>query len=359
MDAMVAYLTNRGFEATKKYDPMIKKYKFTISKDDHSLTDTFEYPVDISQAIKDRKQRAFLDGIIERFEREAGIKRVTDVLTIEDMRRFLVNKGIAVLVERISDGQWCFAMRKDRLRLDRIYCERDIPGSTIMDVRKQRRYFLDEVIEAFEIEENREKYRKLEIRDYDFTQMYPTTLHASDIINRIINDKEKKMSNNITWTVENITVDRRDNPYDKGSIKAELTGTPNGYVGADSINDVVENLQKKLNDPGYIDTDRVAMAIVGGRQNGKTFAQFNMYRKLLLGYDRTIPSIQKVIFNKPATIVFWADDTKTVVKAQNNEAYDPEKGLAMAITKKALGDKGSYFNEIKKWTGKYEECEQK
>jgi hypothetical protein len=189
--------------------------------------------------------------------------------------------------------------------------------------------------------------------------MYPTTLHASDIINRIINDKEKKMSNNITWTVENITVDRRDNPYDKGSIKAELTGTPNGYVGADSINDVVENLQKKLNDPGYIDTDRVAMAIVGGRQNGKTFAQFNMYRKLLLGYDRTIPSIQKVIFNKPATIVFWADDTKTVVKAQNNEAYDPEKGLAMAITKKALGDKGSYFNEIKKWTGKYEECEQK
>ena len=63
-----------------------------------------------------------------------------------------------------------------------------------------------------------------------------------------------------------------------------------------------------------------------------------------------IPRIKKVIFNKPATIVFWEDNTKTVVKTQNGEAYDPEKGLAMAITKKALGNKGNYFNEIKKWT---------
>ena len=62
-----------------------------------------------------------------------------------------------------------------------------------------------------------------------------------------------------------------------------------------------------------------------------------------------IPRIKKVIFNEPATIVFWGDDTKTVVKTQNGEAYDPEKGLAMAIAKKALGNKGNYFNEIKKW----------
>ena len=56
----------------------------------------------------------------------------------------------------------------------------------------------------------------------------------------------------------------------------------------------------------------------------------------------------------PATIVIWKDGTKTVVKA-TNEQYDPEKGLAMAITKKALGNKGSYFDTIKKWTSEYEE----
>lgn len=47
--------------------------------------------------------------------------------------------------------------------------------------------------------------------------------------------------------------------------------------------------------------------------------------------------IKKVIFNPPATIVFWKDDTKTVVKAQG-EVFDPEKGLAMAISRHYLCD---------------------
>lgn len=64
--------------------------------------------------------------------------------------------------------------------------------------------------------------------------------------------------------------------------------------------------------------------------------------------------IKKVIFNNPATIVYWADGTKTVVKAQKGDMFDPEKGLTMAFTKKALGNEGSYYNTIKKWTDKYE-----
>lgn len=63
-------------------------------------------------------------------------------------------------------------------------------------------------------------------------------------------------------------------------------------------------------------------------------------------------AIKDVIFNDPATIVFWSDGTKTVVKA-SNEPFDPEKGLAMAIAKKTYGNKGNYYNEIRKWLGKY------
>lgn len=75
--------------------------------------------------------------------------------------------------------------------------------------------------------------------------------------------------------------------------------------------------------------------------------------------------IKKAIFNPPATIVLWEDGTKTVVKAnepskkmivsvrgielEDVNAYDPEKGLAMCIAKKALGNKGKYYNEFKKW----------
>lgn len=68
-----------------------------------------------------------------------------------------------------------------------------------------------------------------------------------------------------------------------------------------------------------------------------------------------LASIEKVIFNPPATIVLWNDGTKTVVKAQDDEPFDPEKGLSMAIAKKYLGNKGNYFNQIKKWTEKFEE----
>lgn len=62
-----------------------------------------------------------------------------------------------------------------------------------------------------------------------------------------------------------------------------------------------------------------------------------------------IQKIKKVHFNGPCTIVLWDDNTKTIVRAQN-EFFDPEKGLAMAIAKKFLGgNKGRYFDEFKKW----------
>lgn len=113
-----------------------------------------------------------------------------------------------------------------------------------------------------------------------------------------------------------------------------------------------------------------------------------------------VPDIKKVIFNNPVTIVLWTDGTKTVVKAQaiktvemtkamffksdasdvtkfiglkSGQTYkafykgetnsffidvyddfDPEKGLAMAIAKKALGNKGSYYDKFKKWLPKEE-----
>ena len=56
-----------------------------------------------------------------------------------------------------------------------------------------------------------------------------------------------------------------------------------------------------------------------------------------------MPAIENVMFKDPATIVFWADGTKTVVKVPY-EKFDPEKGLAMALV-----NRGNYFNRIKVW----------
>lgn len=67
------------------------------------------------------------------------------------------------------------------------------------------------------------------------------------------------------------------------------------------------------------------------------------------------PTITNVIFNPPATIVFWSDNTKTVVKADTNlEAYDPEKGIAMAVSRKMLANnKRDYYNTFKHWLKKW------
>ena len=54
------------------------------------------------------------------------------------------------------------------------------------------------------------------------------------------------------------------------------------------------------------------------------------------------PKIKKVIFNDPATIVMWSDGTKTVVKCQEGDTFDPEKGLAMCVVKKMFGLKDFY-----------------
>lgn len=72
----------------------------------------------------------------------------------------------------------------------------------------------------------------------------------------------------------------------------------------------------------------------------------------LVEFDRT--QIKDVIFNNPATIVFWKDGTKTVVKCQTDKGdiYNPELGLAMCIIKKMCGNKGNYNDVFNKWLPK-------
>ena len=107
------------------------------------------------------------------------------------------------------------------------------------------------------------------------------------------------------------------------------------------LNDIIHIYNREYGLKDYIDADM---------NNTK-----ELYKRMANGfYGRGgftymyIPEIKNVIFNDPATIVFWSDNTKTVVKCEH-EAFDCEKGLAMAIAKKAMGNKGNYYNKIKKW----------
>lgn len=75
-----------------------------------------------------------------------------------------------------------------------------------------------------------------------------------------------------------------------------------------------------------------------------------------------IPEVLEIRYNGPATIVFWEDNTKTVVKVQPGElCYDPDKAFAMAVCKKLFGNKfNRHLTEAQKAFKKCyeEECEE-
>lgn len=48
----------------------------------------------------------------------------------------------------------------------------------------------------------------------------------------------------------------------------------------------------------------------------------------------------KVIFYNPATVVFWNDGTKTIVKCSKNDIFTKEGGFAAALAKKMYGNGG-------------------
>lgn len=55
----------------------------------------------------------------------------------------------------------------------------------------------------------------------------------------------------------------------------------------------------------------------------------------------------KVIYNPPATIAIWADGSKTVVKCDKDDVYDPKYGLALCYMKKALGSSRAFNDALR------------
>ena len=59
--------------------------------------------------------------------------------------------------------------------------------------------------------------------------------------------------------------------------------------------------------------------------------------------------VSKVISNsdKGTTVVLWKDGTKTIVKCQEGEEFDAEKGVALCFMKRAFNNRGCYNDVFK------------
>ncbi len=133
-----------------------------------------------------------------------------------------------------------------------------------------------------------------------------------------------------------------------GTISAGTLHSTNSYGILRGVADELDIREIPLSDRGVC---RLGLSV-----SDHTTLTDEMLNRMIVGvWPKTTPNsikapeIERVIHHDPATIVYWTDGTKTVVKVQDGEVFDKEKGFAMAVLKKMFGNKGNYYNEIRKW----------
>lgn len=71
----------------------------------------------------------------------------------------------------------------------------------------------------------------------------------------------------------------------------------------------------------------------------------DLHRRLYWGYINAVKPT-KILVQGTATIIWWSDGTKTVVKCQKGDKMDPEKGIAMCVMKKFMGTNETHSNYL-------------
>lgn len=80
---------------------------------------------------------------------------------------------------------------------------------------------------------------------------------------------------------------------------------------------------------------------------GCTFTLMPQYS--FVPIDKAIPEVKRIIFHNPATIVFWKDGTKTVVKCMEDQEFSKYYGFLAAVVKKCYGNNSKINRMIEKY----------
>lgn len=129
--------------------------------------------------------------------------------------------------------------------------------------------------------------------------------------------------------------------------------------------EVNKNLTKTILDKydlSYIDTDIAATReafkkyILEGKKmpiRTGTLSEEG-YRKLFgepVSFGpRIVPQVKKIIHSGPCTIVFWEDNTKTVVRLEEGKEYDEYAAFTAALAKKCYGSNSKVHKILEKKT---------
>ena len=142
----------------------------------------------------------------------------------------------------------------------------------------------------------------------------------------------------INWNVMEVML--HDNPDCVPTVTAELELSldPRHMPTRYNYGELMDDLRERLGtQPKNYATFAEAYGLLGATALSSVIDKYSR------------PKVTKVIFNDPATIIMWEDGSKTVVKCQNGEPFDPEKGFVMAYLKKLLGNDNTFNKKISKW----------
>lgn len=126
------------------------------------------------------------------------------------------------------------------------------------------------------------------------------------------------------------------------------------YGGSENYFDIVSNLTRAADSIIYSTNDTSPIMTISLDNCISAFGHgvVNMNggdRMFKIVGNKVGGGIKKVIFNDPATIVYWNTEEKTVVKCAEGEVFDKEKGLLCAILKYECGNGNEYHRLFKDW----------
>jgi hypothetical protein len=116
----------------------------------------------------------------------------------------------------------------------------------------------------------------------------------------------------------------------------------------DNMVDLMKDFNKYFQENMMIATYRgipVTSEITSGNTSTYKYVCYNPLQQVKY-VETYVP--KQVIYNDRTTVVIWQDDSKTVVKASEGEAFIEEVGFLAALAKKVYGERNKYLKFVKK-----------
>lgn len=129
--------------------------------------------------------------------------------------------------------------------------------------------------------------------------------------------------------------------YDPKYLERTLDISRYCNVDVGSVRNAFDSTFKALGEFNKREFERIAASPIRFEIDDMIKANYSKEEiKKMINSTFGVPKFEykKIIFSGPCTIILWKDGTKTMARTNEEETFDPEKGVAVCFMKRALGE---------------------